>query len=90
MKLEDFPMNGRIAVKQYLPYLSVLSKHGAARPEDIQRLVRECMTIRTLSKHDVLSRLYCLDIAAEKQNVFSAVVSSIENLREEKVYAEEQ
>ena len=79
-------MQGRIAVKQYLPYLSVLIKQGAAMPGDIQQVVRECMSLRTLSKADVLERLYTLDINEERLDVFSSVISSIEQIEEEKCY----
>ena len=55
-------------------------------PGDIQQVVRECMSLRTLSKTDVLERLYTLDINEERLDVFSSVISSIEQIEEEKCY----
>ena len=85
-------MSGKIAVQQYLPFLSYLTKHGATRAEDIQKIVKECMTKKTLTKEDVLERLYALDIPEDKFPIFSMIVGSIENLKteEEKNYDEQE
>lgn len=76
-------MTGRIAVQKYLPYLSVLTKQGAAKAEDVQAIVKECMTLKALTKADIIERLYSLDVNEEKFSIFSSIISSIESLEEE-------